>query len=164
MDGGVPAVVQWKCIGLVSWGCGFNPWPHSVGWQSGVAVHCGIGCRCGLDLALPWLWHRSAAAASIRPLAPSLGTSICHTCSLKKKKKEKKKEKRKKDRKKSGWKTRTDIFPKTYRYPMSTVISQMHIKTTMRYHRTSVRMAIIKKTKNSIVEKRGPLCTPLMGM
>ena len=33
------------------------------------AVSCGIGCRCGSDLALLWLWHRPAATALIRPLA-----------------------------------------------------------------------------------------------
>ena len=30
---------------------------------------CGVGCRCGWDLALLWLWCRPAAAAQIRPLA-----------------------------------------------------------------------------------------------
>ena len=30
---------------------------------------CGVGCRCGADLALLWLWHRPAPAALIRPLA-----------------------------------------------------------------------------------------------
>ena len=29
----------------------------------------GVGCRCGLDLALLWLWHRPAATATIQPLA-----------------------------------------------------------------------------------------------
>ena len=33
----------------------------------GVAVSCGVGHRCSLDLAL--LWYRPAAAAVIRPLA-----------------------------------------------------------------------------------------------
>ena len=28
----------------------------SVGYGSGVAVSCGVGCRCGWDLV--WLWHR----------------------------------------------------------------------------------------------------------
>ena len=38
---------------------------------SGVAVSCGIGLRGGSDLALLWLWCRSAAAAAalILPLA-----------------------------------------------------------------------------------------------
>ena len=35
---------------------------------SGVAVSCGVGCRCGWDLALPWLWHRLAAVALFRTL------------------------------------------------------------------------------------------------
>ena len=30
-------------------------------------VSCGVGCRCGSDLAL--LWRRPAATAPIRPLA-----------------------------------------------------------------------------------------------
>ena len=29
----------------------------------------GIAMRCGSDLALLWLWHRSVATAPIRPLA-----------------------------------------------------------------------------------------------
>ena len=32
-------------------------------------MNCGIGHRCGLDMALLWLWHRPAAAVPIRPLA-----------------------------------------------------------------------------------------------
>ena len=29
----------------------------------------GVGCRCGSDLALLWLWYRPAATAPIRSLA-----------------------------------------------------------------------------------------------
>ena len=47
----------------------FDPWACSVGQGSGVAVSCGIGRRQGSDLALLWLWHSPAAAASIRSLA-----------------------------------------------------------------------------------------------
>ena len=47
----------------------FDPWSHSVGQRSGIAVSCGVGHRCGLDPVLLWLWHRSAAAARIQPLA-----------------------------------------------------------------------------------------------
>ena len=32
-------------------------------------VSCGVGRRCGSDLALLWLWCRSATVAPIRPLA-----------------------------------------------------------------------------------------------
>ena len=31
-------------------------------------MSCGVGCRCGSDPALLWLWHRAAAIARIRPL------------------------------------------------------------------------------------------------
>ena len=31
-------------------------------------MSCGVGRRCGLDLALLWLWGRPAAVAPIRPL------------------------------------------------------------------------------------------------
>ena len=32
-------------------------------------MSCGVVRRCGLDLALLWLWHRPAATALIQPLA-----------------------------------------------------------------------------------------------
>ena len=47
----------------------FDPWPHSVGYGSGIAVSCGVGYRHGSDPELLWLWHRLAATAPIRPLA-----------------------------------------------------------------------------------------------
>ena len=40
-----------------------------IGSGIGVALSCGVGCRCGSDLALLWLWCRLAATAPIRPLA-----------------------------------------------------------------------------------------------
>ena len=46
-----------------------GPWPCSVGWGSGIAVSCGVGHRCGLDLALLWFWCRPVATAPIVPLA-----------------------------------------------------------------------------------------------
>ena len=32
-------------------------------------MSCGVGCRSGSDLALPWLWCRPAAVAPIQSLA-----------------------------------------------------------------------------------------------
>ena len=32
-------------------------------------MSCDVGCRCGSDPALLWLWRRLAAAAPIGPLA-----------------------------------------------------------------------------------------------
>ena len=32
-------------------------------------MSCGVGCKCGLDLVLLWLWHRLVASAPIGPLA-----------------------------------------------------------------------------------------------
>ena len=49
------------------WGCGFDPWPCSVGRESGVAVSCGVGRRHALDPVLLWLWCRQAAAAQSQP-------------------------------------------------------------------------------------------------
>ena len=37
--------------------------------QPRVAVGCDVGCRCGLDPALLWLWHRPAATVPTGPLA-----------------------------------------------------------------------------------------------
>ena len=39
---------------------------------SGIAMSGGVGHRRSLDLVLLWLWHRSAAAAQIQPLARAL--------------------------------------------------------------------------------------------
>ena len=51
-------------------------------------MSCGVGRRCGLNLALLWLWCQPAALAPIKPLAcePPYGASAA----LKGKKKEKK--------------------------------------------------------------------------
>ena len=34
-----------------------------------MAVSCGVGCRCGSDPAMLWLWCRLVATAPIGPLA-----------------------------------------------------------------------------------------------
>ena len=51
-------------------------------------MSCGVGRRCGSDLALLQLWCRLAAIAVIPP--PSLGTSKCLGCGPKKRKERKK--------------------------------------------------------------------------
>ena len=40
-----------------------------MGWGSGVAVSCGVGCRRSSDPVLLWLWLRPVATALIRPPA-----------------------------------------------------------------------------------------------
>ena len=49
-----------------------------------------VGCRCGSDLVLLWLWCRPAAIAPIQPLA--LEPLYAASLALKRKKKKKKKE------------------------------------------------------------------------
>ena len=49
----------------------------------------GAGCRCGLDLALLWLWCGPAAMASIRPLAWEFPQAMGAALKRQKKKKEK---------------------------------------------------------------------------
>ena len=60
-----------------------------------MAVSCGVGHGCGLDLALLWLqlWCRLAAATPIRPLAWELPHATCMALKSKKSKKKKKKKK-----------------------------------------------------------------------
>ena len=43
--------------------------PSLSGLRIGVAVSCGVGHRCGSDLAWLWLWLRLAVVALIGPLA-----------------------------------------------------------------------------------------------
>ena len=50
-------------------GCGFDPWPCSVGKGSGVAVSCGVGRICGLDPVLLRVWCSPVATAPISHLA-----------------------------------------------------------------------------------------------
>ena len=57
-------------------------------WVQWVATSCGVCCRCGLDLALLWLWHRLAALALIGPLAWELPYAVGRA--LKKSQKKKK--------------------------------------------------------------------------
>ena len=46
---------------------------QSLALLSGLKIRCclscGVGCRCGLDPTLLWLWHRPVATAPIQPLA-----------------------------------------------------------------------------------------------
>ena len=55
-------------------------------------MSCGVACRCGLDLALLWLWHRLAATAPIRLLAWE--SPYATGAALEKTKRQKKKKKR----------------------------------------------------------------------
>ena len=54
-------------------------------------MSCGIGCRCGSDLALLWLWRSWVATALIRPLAWESPYASGEVLKRQKKKKKKKK-------------------------------------------------------------------------
>ena len=60
-QGRVPTAAQW-----VKNPAGIH---EDAGSIPGLAASCGVGCRCGLDLTLLWLWHRLAATALICLLA-----------------------------------------------------------------------------------------------
>ena len=62
-----------------------------MGQESGIAVSCGVGQRCGSDLALLWLWHCcgcGVAVALIQPLAWEFPYAAGAALKRKKKKKE----------------------------------------------------------------------------
>ena len=83
MEIGVPIVAQQKLTQLVS----MRTQVRSLASISGSGIrHCGeLWCRSqtGTDPTLLWLWWRPGSYSS--DSTPSLGTSICHTCSPSKK-------------------------------------------------------------------------------
>ena len=93
---GVSVVAQWlKNLTRNHEVVGSIPWPCSVGWGSGVAMSCGVGCRYSSDPELLWLWCRQAATALIRPLAwePPCAAGVALEEAKKDKKEKKKKTK-----------------------------------------------------------------------
>ena len=56
-------------------------------------MSCGVSQRCGLDLALLWLWCRLGAIAQIRPLAWEHPYVVGVAIERKKKKKKRKERK-----------------------------------------------------------------------
>ena len=65
----------------------FDPWPCSVSEGSGVAVSYSVGCRCGSDAVMLWMWCQLAATALIQPLAWELPYAVGMALKSKKKKK-----------------------------------------------------------------------------
>ena len=63
-----------------------------MGWESGVAMSCGVGRGHGSDPALLWLWCRPVAAVPIRLLAwePPYAVGVALTKTKKKKKQQQK--------------------------------------------------------------------------
>ena len=51
-------------------------------WGSGIALSCGVDCRCGSDLVLQYLWSRPAALApaSIQSVAWELPYAVDAAC------------------------------------------------------------------------------------
>ena len=64
--------------------------PGPAEWvrDPGALVSCSVGCRCGSDPVLLWLWSRLAAIASIRSLAWELPYAMSATLKRKEKKKD----------------------------------------------------------------------------
>ena len=54
-------------------------------------MSCGVGPRCGLDLALLWMWHRPGAVSLIQPLAWELPYAADLALKSKEKKRKEKK-------------------------------------------------------------------------
>ena len=67
-------------------------------------MSCGVACRCGLDLALLWLWLRPVATAPIQPLTwEPLYASGTEPIKEKEKEKEKRKGKEKENKETRFW-------------------------------------------------------------
>ena len=73
-------------------------------------MSCGVGCRCSSDLELLWLWHKSGAAALIRPLSWEPPYATGAALKRPKKKKRTKFNKRQKKCKAHALKTTKTIF------------------------------------------------------
>ena len=69
---------------------GSTPGLTQWGYRSGVAMSCGVGGRCSLDLILLWLWRRPVATALIQPLAWAPPYAAGVTLKSQKRKKERK--------------------------------------------------------------------------
>ena len=54
-------------------------------------MSCCVGCRCGLDPKLLWLWHRPVATAPIRSLAWESPYAVGAALEMAKRQKKKKK-------------------------------------------------------------------------
>ena len=70
-------------------GCGFDPWPRSVGYRPDVAMSYNVGHRHRSDPTLLWLWCRLSAVALIRPLAWELPYAAGAAIKSEKRKKQK---------------------------------------------------------------------------
>ena len=82
---GVPIVAQQvKDLTWSLWGCRFNLRPCSEGCKTGIATRCHLGCRCGWNLVLLWLWGKPTAEALSQPLTWEL--SYAKGVAVKKKK------------------------------------------------------------------------------
>ena len=75
-------MAQRKQIRLV--GCGFDPWPQSVGEGSGAAI---LWCRSQMQLGSHMAVAVVSAGSCSFNLTPSLGATICLWCGPKKVKK-----------------------------------------------------------------------------
>ena len=82
-------MAQWRQIRPATMRTKFRSLALRSGLRSSVAVSCGVGYRCGLYLALLWLWYRLATTALIQPLAGNL--HVLWVWPLKNKRKEKRK-------------------------------------------------------------------------
>ena len=115
-------------------------------------MSCGVGCRCGSDPALLWLWCRPAATAPIRLLAWE--SPYAAEAALEKAKRQNKKQKKKHHLAGEEMRASRDEVPNTTQKPLSLTMGLLCL-----LHGTLLRLRRLGllKTQTRCLDRSRPL-------